>query len=245
VTSTEPPTAAPNRWISFTDDDDNRWLFDLTFLTSNWTCVYGTTCRGISDDPETGRLQGCCSHGVHLLDEEDQANVTAAASRLTPEQWENHGLIGDDTDLFAHNDEGDLLTVVHDGACIFLNGPDAPTGPGCALHFGARDADEEHHTWKPMACWQLPIRLEGLTDSSGLTTWMLRAWNRSDWGEGGAAFDWWCTEDPEAFVGAEPAWQTLRGEIVELVGEAPYRWLVDYLRTHGSGRETSVELEKR
>jgi hypothetical protein len=26
-------------------------------------------------------------------------------------------------------------------------------------------------------------------------------WNRSDWGEGGEEFHWWCTESPDAFVG--------------------------------------------
>lgn len=253
--SADSSVSALTDWVSITDPDGNRWLFDLTFLTSNWTCVYGTTCRGISDDPETGRLQGCCSHGVHLLDDDDRDQVAAAASRLQPEHWENHALVDTETDLFERNDEGELLTVVHDGACIFLNGPDAPTGPGCALHFGANDAGEAHHEWKPMACWQLPLRLEELVDSSGVTTWMLRSWNRSDWGEGGAAFDWWCTESHEAFVGTEPAWQSLRGEIVELIGEAPYTWLSNYLSTHDAAQakpssavhphETSVELDRR
>ena len=49
---------------------------------------------------------------------------------------------------------------------------------------------------------------------------MLREWKRRDWGEGGAEFHWWCTEDPEAFVGHRPVYEELRDEIVELVGES-------------------------
>jgi len=177
---------------------------------------------------------------VHLLDDDDRDQVSAAAARLTDEQWENRGLVDNETELFEHNDEGELLTVVHDGACIFLNGPDAPTGPGCALHFGAEAAGEAHHAWKPMACWQLPLRLEQLQDSTGVMTWMLRAWNRADWGEGGAHFDWWCTDTSDAFVGMEPVWRTLRGEITELVGETPYAWLAEYLEARESASETPV-----
>lgn len=237
------PTTDPTHWASYTDGGGARWLFDLNFLTSNWTCVYGSTCRGISDDPATGRLQGCCSHGVHLLDDDDRDQVAAAAARLSPELWENHGLVDNETELFESTD-GELLTAVHDGACIFLNGPAAPTGPGCALHFGAEAATEAHHSWKPMACWQLPLRLEELTDSSGTVTWMLRAWTRADWGEGGAAFDWWCTDSPEAFVGTGQVWRSLREEIIELVGDEPYAWLSSFLEAHAAvgPNETSVDI---
>lgn len=239
----QPASLNPRRWVSFDDAQGDTWLFDLSFLLSNWTCVFGSTCRGVAENPEIGRLQGCCSHGVHLVDDEDQAVVAAAAARLTDYEWENRGLITQVDDVFALNDEGELLTAVVEDACIFLNGPDAPTGPGCALHFGANRAGETYPQWKPAACWQLPLRLEELTDTNGATTTMVRAWTRNDWGEGGADFDWWCTEDAEraaaagtppgagaeAFIGSEPVYLTLRAELIELIGEEPYQWLWDYL----------------
>ncbi len=58
--------------------------------------------------------------------------------------------------------------------------------------------------WKPLVCWQVPIRLEHSTDESGHVTSRLREWKRRDWGEGGSEFGWWCTEEPDAFVGSEP-----------------------------------------
>lgn len=233
--------ATPRRWVSFDDSDGDHWLFDLTFLTSNWTCIFGNGCQGVTNDPVTGSLQGCCSHGVHLLDDADQANVVAAAARLTDDEWENRALVTTDDDLFERNDEGELLTAVKDGACIFLNGPDSPTGPGCALHYGADRAGVPFHTWKPVACWQLPVRLETFEDSSGLITNVIRAWGRPDWGDAGADFDWWCTEDDDAFVGHEPAYVTLRNELIELVGAEPYQWLSDFV----TGGETPVALGKK
>ena len=75
--------------------------------------------------------------------------------------------------------------------------------------------------WKPDVCWQLPLRLEQRTDENDHVTNVLREWKRRDWGEGGFEFHWWCTDDPQAFVGRRPVHQELREEIVELVGEEP------------------------
>ena len=58
----------------------------------------------------------------------------------------------------------------------------------------------------------------------------LREWKRRDWGEGGAEFHWWCTADPEAFVGSQPVYDYLRDEIIEMIGEDVYLELVAILR---------------
>ena len=79
--------------------------------------------------------------------------------------------------------------------------------------------------WKPSVCWQVPIRLEHSTDESGHLTSRLREWKRRDWGEGGADFGWWCTEEPDAFVGAEPLYRSAKDDIIELVGSrCTTRW---------------------
>ena len=93
------------------------------------------------------------------------------------------------------------MTRLVDDACIFLNRPGFAGGAGCALHIAALEAGERPLDWKPNVCWQVPIRLEHSTDENGHLTSRLREWKRRDWGEGGADFDWWCTESPEAFVG--------------------------------------------
>ncbi|MEZ5322719.1 MAG: hypothetical protein R2698_11730 [Microthrixaceae bacterium] len=98
---------------------------------------------------------------------------------------------------------------------------------------GALAAGERPLDWKPDVCWQLPLRLVGETDQNGHVTNTLREWKRRDWGDGGDEFHWWCTDAPDAFVGGSPVYESLRDEIVELVGEEPYGWFVEYVRTRG------------
>ena len=115
------------------------------------------------------------------------------------------------------------VTRLVDDACIFLNRVGFEGGVGCALHIAALEAGERPMDWKPSVCWQVPIRLEHSTDESGHVTSRLREWKRRDWGEGGDDFGWWCTEEPDAFVGSQPLYVSAKDDIVELVGAAHLR----------------------
>jgi hypothetical protein len=97
------------------------------------------------------------------------------------------------------------------------------------LHIAADDNNERMMDWKPQVCWQVPLRLEHSEDESGHVTSRLREWKRRDWGEGGDDFGWWCTEEPEAFVGEHPLYISARDEIVELVGAAIYDQMVELM----------------
>ena len=82
----------PHEWVSFEDEDEERtWVFDATFLTSNWTCIFGNGCQGVLTGPAPELVQGCCSYGAHLVDKKDARRVEKAAATLTPEEWQNHG----------------------------------------------------------------------------------------------------------------------------------------------------------
>lgn len=215
--------------ISFEDDAEQRtWVFDATFLRSAWTCIYGAGCKGVLDHDATSLQQGCCSHGAHFADEADVQTVLGSLGRLKKRHFEHHRQARNKGVLDV-DDDGSTTTRVVDGACIFHNSPDFPGGFGCALHIAAVEAGERPMDWKPDVCWQLPLRLEHHTDEQGHLTSTLREWKRRDWGEGGQEFHWWCTESPDAFVGGEPAYRTLRDEIVEMVGEAVYGRLVELL----------------
>jgi hypothetical protein len=82
---------------------------------------------------------------------------------------------------------------------------------------------------KPNVCWQLPLRLEDDASDDGHVTTTVGQWERRHWGAGGAEFHWWCTEAPDAFVGAEPVFRTLRDELIALVGRDPYDRVSSYL----------------
>jgi len=228
------------RWISFSDQEHTTWLFDLTFLTSNWTCTFGTTCQGT--EPGDNGARGCCAHGAYLLDDGEKDLVVAMANRLTPDQWQNHELVEVSEDLFAEID-GDPTTRRVDDACIFLNQPGFAGGHGCALHIGAIAHAERPLDWKPAVCWQVPFRLEEYEDGAGTRTVVVRAWRRSDWGEGGDDFGWWCTDELLPGQPSEQTWRHHVDELVELVGAEPVALLRDYLdEQYPLGTETSVEL---
>ena len=77
--------------MSFPDPEEERtWLFDVTFLESRWTCIFGNGCQGVLTGPAPELVQGCCSYGAHFTGAKDARRVEAAAATLTPEQWQFH-----------------------------------------------------------------------------------------------------------------------------------------------------------
>jgi len=155
-----------HEWISFEDDNHRRtWVFDATFLRSNWSCVYGAGCKGVLDDDATHMGQGCCSYGAHFIDEEDVQTVVMASARLRPHHWQfiRKGKAGGILD----SDDGVTTTRLVDGACIFLNRPGFKGGSGCAFHHLAAETGERKMDLQPDVCWQLPLRLDDQTDDYG------------------------------------------------------------------------------
>ncbi|MBK5222347.1 MAG: hypothetical protein JJE52_05645 [Acidimicrobiia bacterium] len=220
--------AEAHEWVSFTDEVGDDWMFDLTFMTSAWTCIFGDGCVGVLTGPTPELAQGCCSYGAHLTGDDDRARVETAAARLDAGNWQFIGESVRRGGPFKRNGAESVTRLVGD-ACIFLNRPGFPGGPGCALHRGAIEHGERPLDWKPDVCWQLPLRLVDSVDENDHTTHTLREWTRRDWGDGGAEFHWWCTDGPEAFIGHQPVYVELRDEIVEMVGIGLYRRLVDHI----------------
>ncbi len=218
-----------HEWISFEDPEDRRtWFFDATYLKSNWMCIYGNGCKGIKEKDTTTLSQGCCSFGAHFIDDADQKTVVKAAKRLKDHHWQNIGVAAK-KGWSTTTSDGSVKTRVVDGACIFLNRPGFSAGAGCALHVAALEAGERPMDWKPDVCWQVPVRLEEFEEDGGHVISFVREWKRRDWGEAGDDFHWWCTDSPEAFVGAEPTYKYLRNELIELTSEAVYDLLVQKL----------------
>ena len=130
----------PRTWAEFPDPADagQRFRVDLTWLTSSWTCIFGSGCRGIyADRPD----DGCCTLGAHFTDDDDLERVRAVVAELGEDEWQHHpghGKRGDKDPARRSawtevDEEGDRKTKVVDGACIFHNRPGFPAGAGCAL----------------------------------------------------------------------------------------------------------------
>lgn len=218
-----------HEWVSFEDPDEDRtWSFDLTFLLSRWSCIFGRGCKGVLTEEAPELEHGCCSYGAHFSDAEDRARIEAAVATLRPDQWQ-YASIGRKKGVVVDEATGSGRTRLHQGACILLNRPGFPRGIGCALHSAALERGQHPVELKPDVCWQLPLRRVDSTDENGHVTSTLREWKRRDWGGGGLEFAWWCTEAPDAF-GADPGEHTVLGsmqtEIIAMVGVPAYQLLL-------------------
>ena len=216
-----------HEWVSFEDPDENRtWVFDLTFLLSRWTCIYGRGCPGIAPDGPAPELEiGCCSHGAYFSDEADRARIEEVAATLGDDEWQ-FAPVGRRKGIVARAAGGSSRTRLQDGACIMLNRAGFPGGAGCALHQAAQRRGRTIMELKPEVCWQVPLRRVDSTDEVGHVTSTVREWKRRDWGEGGQEFHWWCIEEAEAFVGQETVLSSMAAELDHLVGPAVHQRLL-------------------
>ncbi|WCZ37908.1 hypothetical protein [Corynebacterium jeddahense] len=238
----------PREWFEFVHPEDPNHIFsiDLTWLESTWSCRFGTPeCKGID---ETRPALGCCIHGAYIADEEDRDTVFAAVKAMDPQFWQLRPAetdaffaaddptwlepwlewVEEDTEaLDPDEDEGPhIKTKVVDGACIFANRPGHPTGPGCALHQWAMAEGRDIVGSKPEVCWQVPFSREDAweerTDGQEILRTTIGEYHRRQWGGGGEDFDWWCTAAPACHTGATPVWQSMKDELIGLIGEEPY-----------------------
>jgi len=197
-------------------DGETSWRFDRSFLTSNWTCIWGRGCLGILATPAPELGQGCCSVGA-VLDGEDEARLLSAlAATLEPESFEHHA---DAQEGGIFGDEARTCTRVVEGACIFLNRPGFAGGAGCALHLAALAEGELPREWKPSVCWQLPIKVDWEARQDGGEIATVRPWRRDDWGDDGEPMAWCCTEGERAYVGDRPVIESLAGELEAITGQ--------------------------
>lgn len=237
-----------HEWISFEDPDYHRtWMVDATFLRSNWTCIWGRGCKGTLERDATRLNHGCCSHGAHMIDAKDVADVKAAVRRLGPDTWERHPEGRRGRWLVRRAGEGGKMehaTAIRGGVCIFHNSREFPGGEGCALHLAAVAAGERPLDWKPDVCWQLPVRLEE-HEEGGHVLSTVREWKRRDWDEAGSDFHWWCTDAQDAFVGRRPVYVAMRDELVELVGRKVYAIMARLLSSTRTTRLPHPAVRRR
>ncbi|MFI2352854.1 hypothetical protein ACH492_38945 [Streptomyces sp. NPDC019443] len=216
-------------WVEFPDPGDDEQVFrcDLTWLTSRWTCIFGSGCQGI----QAGRADdGCCTLGAHFSDEDDEKRVAENVARLTPELWQYHD-VGTETGWVQTDDDGERQTRRWEGSCIFQNRPGFEGGAGCSLHILALREGKEPLETKPDVCWQLPVRrtydwIERPDDTKVLQV-SIGEYDRRGWGPGGHDLHWWCTSATSAHGAGEPVYVTYRPELTELMGKEAYDVLAE------------------
>ena len=230
----------PRAFVEFADpgDADQRYRIDLTWLTSRWTCIFGSGCMGIyADRPD----DGCCTLGAHFSDKADERRVKTFVKLLTTDDWQLHD-VGSRRSAWVETDgDGERKTAIHEGACIFLNRSGFAGGEGCSLHSWALRHDRHPLETKPDVCWQLPLRRRfrevDRGDATSYTEVTITEYDRRAWGEGGHDLDWYCSGNTEAHVGAEPVYESYRLELVEMMGQPAYDVLRRHCEEFGAARQ--------
>src|SRR5262252_154046 len=139
-----------HEYVSFEDPEEERtWVFDVTFLLSSWTCIFGRGCQGVLTGPAPELEQGCCSYGAHFTGKADRKRVEKLATTLTEDEWQFKAESDELGGPIHRNEDKEWVTHLHDDACIFLNRPGFANGPGCALHQAAVARGERFMDWKP------------------------------------------------------------------------------------------------
>ncbi len=228
-------------WVTVVDGSDAHlhYTFDVSFLTSNYQCIYGDGCPGI--EPEgSAPDKACCVHGAYLTEDEEAAEIEAKLELLDESTMQFYALAKAEG-VWVKDDEDETHTRIVDGACLFANRTDFAEDPdnngqlGCVLHHLADRLGDHHMTHKPVVCWQVPlhrtIEEKVANDGEALEVHTIAAYERGTWGEGGADFDWWCTEEPDAFTGRQPVYLSMEHELREMVGDHVYDELAAYLDT--------------
>ncbi len=205
-----------------------QWQVDVTYLTSNYRCIFGDGCQGVLTEPAAELVQGCCSYGAHANSPADQRHVEKMSKQLRADEWQ-YQAEGKRRGVWKKVGKDEYCTRLVDDACIFLNRPGFAAGPGCALHLLALRKDVHFSETKPLVCWQLPLREYDRDEEDGSVTHVLTEFGRDGWGEGGDEFAWWCTESPDAFTGAEPVYRSMAPELRAMLGNAVYDELARYL----------------
>lgn len=221
-------------WVTVVDPDDAHlhYTFDVSFLLSNYSCIYGAGCQGIKED-EADETVGCCLHGAYLNEDDDAEELQRIVDEeLTPETMQFHAKASK-KGVIATDDEGEQHTRTYKGACIFQNREGFEAGMGCALHHLADRRGEHLMTYKPTVCWQLPLHrtIDERTANDGgtLEIHTIAAFERGHWGEGGSDFGWYCLDDDTAFVADRPVYRSMERELRTMVGDRVYDELVEHL----------------
>ena len=227
-------TAPVREWVTFQDPKRKKhiWHVDVTFLASNYLCIFGQGCQGVLTEKSPEMAQGCCSYGAHSSGAKDRAHVDKVAAKLTADDWQFLKKGRTKKGIWAKVGKDDYRTRLVDDACIFLNRPGFGAGPGCAFHTYGMRKGIHHSDVKPEVCWQVPLRnIEEFDEDAndGKVHHRLTEFARHGWGEGGDEFAWWCTEAPEAFIGTEPVYRSMEPELRKMAGDALFDDIAAYL----------------
>jgi hypothetical protein len=231
----------PVDWITFPapDDPDRQYRVNVSFLLSNYECIFGRGCPGVfarNPQPDVG----CCGRGVTFMDDDDLEHVSRMVDELTALDCDNLEHVRKRGWHIRGRSGKPYKTRKLSGACIFANRSGGPTGkPGCAFHHLAQRTGRHPSETKPFICWTVPLNFssEDPEEPGGRATTIVSAFSADAWGgtddpddpDGVGHVHYWCIDTPDAYRGARPVYRSLEHELRRGMGDAAYERMVELL----------------
>jgi len=231
----------PVEWLTFPapDDPDRQYRVNVSFLLSNYECIFGQGCPGsLNKRPDAD--YGCCERGVTFIDEDDFAHVAEMVGQLTAEDCDNIDHIRDKGWFLSSRSGKPYKTRKLGSLCIFGNRTGGAAGKsGCAFHHLAARQGKHHTETKPFICWSVPLNFssEDPEEPGGLETTIVSAFTADAWGgtdddeeaDGRGHMGWWCIDTPDAYRGARPVYLSMEHELRKGMGDAAYERMAELL----------------
>jgi hypothetical protein len=231
----------PVEWLTFPapDDPDRQYRVNVSFMLSNYECIFGQGCPG-SLNKHPSPDYGCCERGVTFIDEDDFAHVEDMVGQLTADDCDNIDHVRNRGWFLASRSGKPYKTRKIAGLCIFGNRTGGAAGKsGCAFHHLAARQGKHHTETKPFICWSVPLNFsqEEPEEPGGRDTTIVSAFTADAWGgtdddeeaDGRGHLGWWCIDTPDAYRGARPVYRSMEHELRKGMGDAAYEEMAQLL----------------
>ena len=222
---------------------DDEYVLDIAALTSNYQCIYGRGCQGVTPFegegpgqhlPADRSVTGCCrtapGFGLATAEVGDATrprSTRRCASRryvdqLEPDEAQHYDRIaGGDWFVEKQDDDGvwDSRHMKVGGNCIFLNTEMANGKTGCALYHLADRLGVPAKDTRPLVCHSTPAAVFAISETNDGAGERLLVTLRPPWFGWFAPSGYFCTKDPAAFSASEPVFERMESEFRSLLGD--------------------------
>jgi hypothetical protein len=240
--------AGPLDWLTFPSPDDpsRQFRVNVSFLLSNYRCIYGCGCPGLLNRHADADV-ACCERGVTFIDQDDFEHVAEMVDLLTADDCDNVEHVRGRGWYLASKSGKPYKTRKVGAGCIFANRTGGPAGKaGCAFHHLAERLGRHPSETKPFICWTLPINFsdEEPIEPGGARTTIVSAFTADAWGgtddadepDGRGHMGYWCVDTPDAYSGEQPVYRSMEVEFRKEMGDAAYERMRELLEEIGTPR---------